>query len=72
MKNKDSVITPAALEADLKPKQAAAWFGYTCIKSFLRHCRKVGIPFRKQNRRVIRFDPAEVRDWRKKRGLGIA
>jgi hypothetical protein len=40
MKITDNVITPAALEADLKPKQAAAWFGYTCTKSFLSHCRK--------------------------------
>ncbi|MEN9403751.1 MAG: hypothetical protein RL091_2454 [Verrucomicrobiota bacterium] len=71
MNNRDNVITPAALEADLKPKQVAAWFGYTCTKSFLNHCRTQGIPFRKHNHRVIRFAPSEVRDWRKKRGLGI-
>ena len=71
MKSTDSVITAAALEADLKPKQVAAWFGHNCPKSFMRHCRKEGIPFRKQNGRVIRFDPSEVREWRKKRQLGL-
>lgn len=48
----------------LKPREAAAVFGYRDVKSFLEMARRRGIPgMRKLNERVIRFHREQLLEW---------
>lgn len=72
MKNNDATNNPQGRPAAaLSPREAANWFGYKDVKSFLRFCYDNGVPCMRFNKRVIRFDVGELGDWRRKKSLGL-
>lgn len=71
MKNTNDTTPPGGPKADLSPREAATWFGYKDVKTFLRFCVDHGVPLMRHNKRVIRFDRNMVDDWRQRRGLGL-
>ena len=51
----------------LTPDEAATRYGYTSTRAFLRAARSSGLPRVRLNARVIRFDPARLAEFDRKK-----